>query len=142
MAGYSQTHPSPVWKITTDKTEAKVGDVVEITYSATIPANWFMYGSSFTIEGPMKTEVVFENSKGFSIINTQLTEVNAKKKEDEVWGGEITYFVEKATFTQKVKVVANDGILKGEIAGQICSDKEGLCIPFFNDVLLTVKIVK
>src|SRR5690606_8247742 len=95
--------------ITVNKAEAKVGEEIEISFKATIPTNWYMYGSSFKVDGPLKTEDSFSEISGFEVLNKELVEVHPKKKVDDIWGGEITYFIEKAQFTQKLKVTGEGG---------------------------------
>ncbi|MCS6832171.1 MAG: thioredoxin family protein, partial [Flammeovirgaceae bacterium] len=55
--------------------------------------------------------------------------ISPKKKYDEVWGGEYTYFVEKAKFIQLVRVKQTDVQIKVRVTYQVCTDVTGRCVP-------------
>jgi thiol:disulfide interchange protein len=55
--------------------------------------------------------------------------IGAKKKYDELWGGEYTYFTKKAEFRQRIRVLQDNPLIKGSFEYQVCSEKDGKCVP-------------
>ena len=118
------------WKVSVSNKEAKAGDEVELIFSATIDKNWKLYSSDFKNDiGPLPTEFKFSETNEYKLVGT-IEAVKPKKTIDPTWDVTYTYFVEKAEFRQKIKLTRNDFIVKGTIKGLLCSNKDGICIPF------------
>ena len=118
------------WNVSVSNKEAKAGDEVELVFSATIDKNWKLYSSDFKNDiGPLPTEFKFSETNEYKLVGT-IEAVKPKKTIDPTWDVTYTYFVEKAEFRQKIKLTQNDFIVKGTIKGLLCSNKDGICIPF------------
>lgn len=129
----AQVMESPEWHVEADKTEVEAGDEVTLSFEAEIPEDWYMYSSDFDPDlGPMLTEIKFDESVKYEP-SGDLQPVNPKKKYDELWDGDYTYFVKKAHFRQKIKITGEKPVIKGSITYQICSDVSGQCIPYESD---------
>ena len=89
-----------------------------------------LYSSDFDPDlGPMVTEFTFEPNEKYELVG-EVQPIGAKKKYDELWEGEYTYFVGEAEFRQTIKVLeAPLGTIQGSYAYQVCTDVDGRCIP-------------
>ncbi len=118
----------PTWKITSDKKEVKVGDIITLTFTSLIEKDWYMYSSDFNVEGPIPAEFNFTRNKTFELIGT-IKPVGSKKHYEEIWGGEVSIFTNKAVFVQKVKILTANPDIKVALYFQECSEISGVCMP-------------
>lgn len=126
---FGQFRQTATWSYDASKKEVKVGDEIEIIFTVTVIENWYIYSSDLDPEiGPMPTTVEFEQNQSFEVIG-ELIPTGPKKKYEEVWGAEVTYFNGKGEFKQKIKVLNKDFNLAGLLEFQTCSDITGQCIP-------------
>lgn len=116
------------WTFSTSKAGAKPMDTIDLIFKGKLDAGWYVYGSELKVEGPMPTEIDFENNGAFQLVG-KLKTVNAKEKYDEIWDGKISYFIKEATFIQKVKILKPISVINGKISCQTCTEKDGKCIP-------------
>ena len=65
--------------INIDKKEAKVGDTLTLTAVGEIIEGFYMYGSQFPAEGPIKTHLEFDKFEGLKAVDS-LTCTNCKTK--------------------------------------------------------------
>ncbi|MCF2489292.1 protein-disulfide reductase DsbD domain-containing protein [Dyadobacter sp. CY347] len=118
------------WNVSVSNPDAKAGDEVELVFLATIDKNWKLYSSDFKNDiGPLPTEFKFSAADSYKLVG-DITPVNPKKTVDPTWDVAYTYFAEKAEFRQKIKVSRKDFVAKGTIKGLLCSNVDGVCIPF------------
>jgi thiol:disulfide interchange protein len=133
FAGFSQIEKHSSWNNSLSKEEVKAGGEVELIFQAKIDKSWYMYSSDFDPDlGPTVTTFTFKPSKEFQLVG-KIQPVGAKKKFDELWGGEIKYFTGQAEFRQKIKVLGPVSKIEGTIEYQECSDIDGKCIPHEED---------
>ncbi len=141
----AQTGKPIHWSFSLSKNEVKQGDFVEIIMKAEINPDWYLYSSDFDRDlGPTVTSVAFETNPGFQLAG-ELKPVGAKEKYDSLWEGKVRYFVKHAEFRQKIKILSVNPVVKGVLQYQVCSDKEGKCIPyeeelFFDKLKVTAAI--
>ena len=134
---YSQLMEAPEWKAEIQEQSYAVGDTVTAKFTALIPDEWYLYSSDFDPNlGPTVTEFHFDENAGFEIIDS-IVPKGAKKKYDEIFEGEYTYFTKKAVFEQKILVKEDQPTISAEVSYQICSDENGQCIPFTTAVPVT-----
>lgn len=121
------------WSLDVSKRNVKAGEEIELIFNAKIDPDWYLYSSDFDPNlGPTVTTFTFKKSPAYEIIG-KIKPVNPKKKFDDIWGGEYTYFVKTAQFRQKVKILQADPVIKGTYDYQTCTDADGKCIPFNED---------
>lgn len=123
--------PNPViWASpVTDVTQARVGDEITLTLTADIESGWYVYSSDLDPNlGPIPTTFTFAPHPSYELIGG-VEAVKPKKKYEDVWKGEVTYFVQKATFRQKIRLRTQDPVI--EISGeyQTCNEQTGTCLP-------------
>jgi thiol:disulfide interchange protein len=133
FAGHSQVlHPAK-WRTSVSETKLNAGDETDLIFHVTIDPDWYLYSSDFDPDlGPMLTEFGFKPHSSYKVIG-KIKPINPKKKYDDTWGGEYTYFTGHAEFRQRVKVLQPNPEIKGVYKYQVCTDKTGQCIPFEED---------
>jgi thiol:disulfide interchange protein DsbD len=109
------------------------GDEIELIFKAAIDRDWILYSSDFTLDpGPVRATFRFEPNSTYQLIG-QVVPVGAKKKFDEIFEGEVTYFKDAAEFRQRVKILEGGFSAAGILEYQVCSDIDGKCINFEED---------
>ncbi|TAF64679.1 MAG: DUF255 domain-containing protein [Cytophagales bacterium] len=130
------------WSVSSSVQEAKIGDEINIIFNVSLQKNWYLYSTDFDPDlGPQITEFQFKANPSYELIG-KIQPIGSKKKFDEVWQGDITYFTEKAQFVQKVKIKSTNPIIEGSYSYQVCSDKDGKCIPFEDDFKISNLAIK
>jgi hypothetical protein len=118
------------WDIQVSKVSPAAGEQVEVVFSAAIDKNWKLYSSDFKGDiGPLPTEFSFAGSDAYQLVG-DVRAIKPLKTVDPTWDKAYTYFVEKAEFRQTIKLVKKDFVIEGTIKGLLCSNKDGLCVPF------------
>ena len=142
VPAFAQMQAPPSWNFSFGKQEVKEGEEVELIFTADIPADWYLYSSDFDPElGPMLTEFAFEENGTYKLVG-DIKPVSPKKKYDDLWGGEYTYFTGTGEFRQTVRILAPNPQIKGVVSYQICSDVSGQCIPFDTDFAFNPQALK
>ena len=127
------------WGYDVSKKQVAVGEEVELVFNVRIDKNWYLYSSDFDPElGPMVTEFKFAKDPSYELLG-KIVPVHPKKKYDELWEGEYTYFTGTAQFRQKIRVLQSNLQVKGTYEYQVCSDVDGKCIPFDDEFSFTDK---
>nr|MBP8156414.1 thioredoxin family protein [Leadbetterella sp.] len=104
--------------------------------------DWYLYSSDFSPElGPTVTEFAFPKSKGFQTFG-KIKPLNPKKKFDEIWGGDVTYFKGTGKFIQKIKILEANTAITGKITYQTCTDIDGKCVPGNESFTIKVSAVE
>ncbi len=117
------------WTYTFSKPEVKKGETVDLVYTVKIDKDWYLYSSDFDPDlGPMLTSFAYDKNNSFELVG-KLRPQKPKKKYEEIWGGDVTYFTEKAVFLQTVTIVSDNPVIKGISEFQTCNTVSGLCIP-------------
>ncbi len=122
------------WSYELSNSDAKAGDEVELIFNVTIDDEWYLYSSSgFDPDlGPVPTTFEYELNDSFELIDS-VKPIDHKIKYDEIWAGDIAYFIGKAQFRQKIKILKDDFVIKGAYEFQVCTDVTGKCIPGDGD---------
>jgi thiol:disulfide interchange protein DsbD len=133
QSSFGQVVSPPKWNIQLADADLKVGGEAEIVLKASIPRNWYIYSNDFDENaGPVLTSLSLDGSKGISATE-KLKPINPKKKFDEVWEADITYFSIAAEFRQKIRITESNIDIKGTVEYQMCSDVTGQCILYEED---------
>lgn len=129
LAAPAQVLNPAKWKGNTSVDAAKVGDVVELVFSATIESDWYMYSNDFDPDlGPNLTTFTFKPDPSYQLVGKPQA-IGAKKKFDKIWEGDVTYFTRTAEFRQKVKIIKELLRVEATATYQLCSDVTGQCLP-------------
>ncbi len=124
----------PKWTFTLEPSTLQVGENATLVMEAEIPMGWYVYSNDFDKDlGPLLTEFVPAESGDYAVAS-KLKAINPKKKFDEVWEGDVTYFMGKGRFEQPLTIKTTSGTIKGSLEYQMCSDLTGQCINYEQDI--------
>jgi thiol:disulfide interchange protein len=116
------------WSFETKGKEVKVGETIELEFNATIDKDWYLYSSDFDPNlGPIVTEIKIAPNDSYKLVGG-LTAIHPKKKYDDVWEGDVTYFKNQGRFIQKVQILKLNPQLAGDILFQTCTEVDGRCV--------------
>ena len=133
---HAQLVKPPVWNIRLEGKDLTVGKPATVVMEAQIPMGWYVYSNDFDKSlGPLLTEFVPAKSSDFSLAG-KLQAIQPKKKYDEVWEGDVTYFMGKGRFEQPLTLLVASGKVTGSLEYQMCSDLTGQCINYELDIEL------
>lgn len=133
----AQIQRHATWTHSFSKKEVKVGETVDLVFKATIDPGWYMYSSDFDADlGPMLTEITLTPNASFEKVG-KLKPIKPKKKFEEVWQGDVTYFEGKGEFHQTVRILQENPTIKAAATYQTCSHVTGLCVLGNNDFTFT-----
>lgn len=133
ISAFAQLRNTATWRFDASQKEVKTGDEIELIFKVDVIDDWYIYSSDIGDDvGPIPTNAIFEENGTFEVIG-KLVPIKAKKKFDEIWGADVTYFAPRGEFRQKIRVLSKDLDIKGELEYQTCTDIDGQCIPGFKD---------
>jgi thiol:disulfide interchange protein len=122
----------PKWTFTFEAKELQVGETATLVFDVEIPIGWYVYSNDFDEDlGPWLTKFIPSESENYSI-TSNLQAINPKKKFDEVWEGDVTYFMGKGRFEQPILIQSTSGVIKGTLKYQMCNDVS--CTNFEDDI--------
>ncbi|MEX2593046.1 MAG: cytochrome c biogenesis protein CcdA [Anditalea sp.] len=128
----------PQWDFQLSDKDLTVGDEVDLILKARIPTNWYIYSNDFDPDlGPILTELSLEGSVGIER-KGDLRAIDPKRKYEEVWEGEVTYFDEEGEFRQSLLISSENVQIQGTVTYQMCSDITGQCVNYEEDFALNV----
>lgn len=135
---YAQILEPAKWTYDVSTKEVKIGDEVDLIFTAIIEGDWYLYSSDFDPDlGPMLTEFSFETNSSYELVGG-IVPIDPKKKYDEIWEGEVKYFKGTGEFRQKIKITGSNPIVRGSYSYQVCSDIDGKCIPGDDEFIIDV----
>ncbi|GAB4026562.1 cytochrome c biogenesis protein CcdA [Spirosoma gilvum] len=131
LATFAQLLKPVSWTYKATKSSAKVGDIVELRFTATIKDGFHIYSSEVNpkIDGPLPTEFKFTPNKTFELVGKVKPISKVETKYEEVFEGDTYVMHGTAQFSQRVKILAEKPVIEGTVDYQSCTDKDGQCIP-------------
>ncbi|BDD07840.1 thiol:disulfide interchange protein DsbD [Fulvitalea axinellae] len=143
LAGFAgataQVQEHVKWEFSSKPSTLKAGEEAELVFKAVIDKDWYLYSSDFDPDlGPMVTTFTFDKSDAYELIGG-ITPINPKKKFDEIFEGDITYFKKEGVFIQKIKVLKDGAQVKGLVEFQVCSDVTNMCVPGDSEFVIGKK---
>ncbi len=127
----------PSWEFSISPEDYSSGDEVSIILEAEIPIGWYIYANDFSPDaGPILTQLELNSSSDYSLVGA-LESINSKEKYEEVWDANVTYFMGKGRFEQKLKLNSPSGNITGIVIYQMCSDLTGQCVNYEEDLSLS-----
>jgi thiol:disulfide interchange protein DsbD len=105
-------------------------DKAELIIEADIEPGWHLYGQDFASGGPVRTNFTFNESDSYELVGKTVATPKPKKEFDEIFQMDVTYFSDKVTFKQEVRLLTEKSFtIKGNIEYQVCQDDK--CV-YFN----------
>ena len=136
---FSQIAEPVKWKFSTEKISEKEFNLV---MTATIEDKWHLYSQHFDAGGPMPLEIKFTKSDKYKKVGATTESPAPTAEYDDVFMVNVKYFTKKATFKQKIEVLADAPFaVTGELAGQACFE-DGACLPVNADLKFNIDVPK
>ncbi|GAB4015191.1 protein-disulfide reductase DsbD family protein [Spirosoma koreense] len=139
LATSAQILKPVTWSYKPAKSAAKVGDVVELRFTAAIQAGYHIYSSDVNpkIDGPLPTVIKFNENKTYELVGKPKPVSKVETKYEEAFEGDTYLMHGPAQFTQRIKLLSDKPFLEGNIDYQVCTDKDGQCIPGNEDFVIS-----
>ena len=102
-------------------------DQGEIVFSATIDPGWHIYSTDLGQDGPIEATFNVVKADGIELIGKLTPKGTVIKKFDEMFGMELKYFENAATFVQKIKFTKPEYTIDCFLEYGACNDQS--CIP-------------
>jgi len=99
----------------------------EIVFSATIAPGWHVYSTDLGQEGPIEASFNVVKADGVELVGKLMARGNVVKKFDDMFGMELKYFENAATFVQKVRFTQQKYAIECYLEYGACNDKS--CMP-------------
>ncbi|NOU59340.1 protein-disulfide reductase DsbD family protein [Marinifilum caeruleilacunae] len=116
------------WKVEFSKKDVKVGDELDVVFKATIDKTWHVYSNDFDPDlGPILITFEFAANSSYERVG-DVKPINAHKKYDDIWEGEVSYFENEGEMRQTIKVKELPLHVAGTFEFQTCSDETGQCV--------------
>jgi thiol:disulfide interchange protein len=114
---------------------ARIGDVVDLVFKASIDKNWYIYSVGFDADcGPIPMTIELEKHSSFTLVGG-LQAIGDKAKHDKIFECDVRIFEGTGEFRQRIKILSADLQLNGTYEGQVCSELEGKCVLFDGDLI-------
>lgn len=127
------------WTVSVNPSTAKVGDEVEIVFSAKINDGWKIYAAESDPDaGPMILEFKYSGLKDIQLMGKPRPAKPAKKFYEEVWEADVLVYYKEAKYTQKARITGLNPGGKVKLNYQTCQD-DGQCVPGDDDFDILVK---
>ena len=121
------------WSYEVSETNANVGDEIDLIFKVVIDRTWYLYSSDFDPEcGPIVTTFEFTPDASYEAVG-EVKPIGAKKKYDDTFDCEYTYFRKTAEFRQTIKALSTNLNIQGTYEYQVCTDVDGKCITFDDE---------
>ena len=112
------------------ETEQISEDEYDIIFTANIDDTWAVYSQFVEEGGPLPTIFNFDESSDFQLINSVVeSDENKVTKHDKVFDMEVSKFYNKATFTQRIKVIGDQFDINGFVEYMTCDDEQCIFKP-------------
>ena len=121
-------HPAD-WEFKVSTRQIKSGDNLELFFRVTLEDTWYIYSTDQDPEvGPLPADIAFDSHDSFKLIGKPVP-VGVKQKYDKVWKDSVRIIDESGGgFRQKVKIIAENPVIRGTISYSVCSMKTGQCV--------------
>lgn len=121
----AQNIPPAKWSVKASVTEAKIGDVVELIFTTSIPSGIHIYANDYQCD-PVMAVLIIDPISGFSVQGKPKA-IGAHRYMDDVFGCEVNEWKKKADFRQKIKILKTNPTVSGILEYQMCTD-DGSCV--------------
>lgn len=131
--------PQLQWNVTALPADADAGDEIVLQIVATIPADLIVYSSDFAAQlGPRPARLSVEPNDAVTLTGP-LQAVGSQRRTDKVFGTQYSYFGGRAEFRQNVRLLQDSARVQGEIVGQTCDERDGVCTLFREPFTLELR---
>ena len=126
---FSQILKPISWEFKLDSSSFEIDSTINLNFKAYIDKGWYLYSTDMDSSRPMVTKFYFNKDHNISLLG-EIIPVDRKEKYDSTWQTEVTYYNDSALFIQKILSPKTPSTFEGYISYQVCSDIDGMCVPF------------
>lgn len=140
LATFSQIIKPATWTYKPAKPSAKIGEIIEVRFTATIKAGYHIFSSDINPKldgGPLPTVFNFTPNASYELVGKVKPASKVETKYEEVFEGDVYQMHGPAQFVQKIKVLKENPTISGTLEYQVCTDSDGQCIPGNEDFAIT-----
>ena len=102
-------------------------DEIEVIFTAKIDAGWHVYSTGMPSGGPTSATIHTDATEGVKAVGSLTPRGNVITKYDNMFGMNLRFFENRATFVQKYKITAKTYHVKGYLEYGACNDE--MCMP-------------
>ena len=103
---------------------------LDVVFTGTADAGWHIYSTNIPDGGPNPAEFGLDKIEGAELVGALKPGAGAKTEYDAMFEMDITFFENNCTFTQRVKLLAENYAVKGYLNYSACNDQN--CLPPTN----------
>ncbi len=139
LATFAQIIKPVTWTYKPTKSSAKIGDIVELRFTASIQSGYHIFSSEVNpkIDGPLPTVIKLTPNKTYELVGKVKPISKVETKYEEAFEGDTYLMHGPAQFSQRIKILDTNPIIEGNIDYQTCTDNDGQCIPGNDDFAIT-----
>lgn len=100
---------------------------LDVVFSGTAEPGWHIYSTNLPEDGPNPAEFGLDKIEGAELVGSLKPGAGAKTQYDPMFEMDITFFENKCTFTQRIKLTAENYAVKGYLTYSACNDQN--CLP-------------
>ncbi|GAB4007587.1 thioredoxin family protein [Spirosoma migulaei] len=143
LATFAQILKPVTWTYKPVKSSANVGEVIELRFTANVQTGYHIYSSDVNpkIDGPLPTVIKLTPNKSFELVGKVKPVSKVETKYEEVFEGDTYVMHGAAQFSQRIKILSDKPVIEGNVDYQVCTDKDGQCIPGNEDFSITGLVV-
>ncbi|UZD21532.1 thioredoxin family protein [Algoriphagus halophytocola] len=136
FSAFSQIIKPPVWTSRIEPSNPVIGEEATLILEAEIPTGWYIYANDFDADlGPILATLKLDKSEAFET-KGEFTAIGPKTKYEEIWEGDVKYFMGNGRFEQAFIPKAASGKVSATLEYQMCSDLTGQCVNYDEDILV------
>ncbi len=139
---YAQIKKPAKWIFSTSEKQVKIGDEIDLIFTANIDDNWYIYSATEKEDGPIPAKIELKKNATFQLVGNTILPNNAIEKYDDIFEMKVSTVKKQAIFKQKIKILQENPIIKANISFQTCNLTSGLCINGNEDVSFDVAVIK
>lgn len=106
--------------------EKENDSIATLVFTARLDDGWHLYSQDVDEDGPIPTTFTFTKVDGIEFVR-EMEEPDIPAIYDEVFGMDIKFFKEKATFKQRIRILDPGATIEVEVEFMVCDDEQ--CLP-------------
>jgi Disulphide bond corrector protein DsbC. len=125
LVATAQSNKEVSWTFSAKKIADKT---YEVHLTAKLNGDWHIYAQNVGVDGPIPTTFTFTKNPLLSLDGKVKEKGKVVKKNEEVWGGVVSYYENTVDFVQTVKIKGSAKTnLAGKVEYMVCNEEK--CLP-------------
>lgn len=130
---YGQGYSPVSWQF---KAEPVTGHETLLSITATLDPGWHLYSQFIKEGGPIPTRFRFEPGDGYVPVSPMDERGKEARFYDDLYEMDIIWYSDVVTFSQRIRLVHPETIIKGKVEFMTCNDE--VCIPGEREFMIEV----